>query len=1580
MSMASYNTKTSQKPLKGGQTISGIGIFDTLSANSIVLENVSIAGVYENGIFQNVSILNSTIVNTPIGIGGPSIGIFTDLKSTQTVNFLGSVLNQYVSWDPLTGIFDISGELQVNGCSYFDNIEICVNTISATNTDGDINIVSNRNGSVHVDGALINVATTGNFSSKLLSGSFNVNAYSNVSIGSQYSDISMSSYKEHNIYTLNGDINLKTELGSGNKLISTLALISSGSSTGLYQITSLTNHSLREGDTINIQGISYSPFNGTYSINSIIDNLNFTFTSGNINITRGSSGLFNKLPNNNINLSAGSHVIIPKNIDLIFGETSNNIVGDTLGNLRLSSYNNIFLNPAGSYINIPQNVYTSYGTSGTNYIKFDGNFLNIASNTIQYTGGTTLINTVNTKFYDPILTLANYTLNANDNLDRGIEFNFYNTRASLGWFGYKNDINAFTFLTNVTNNNEIITGTMGDFVIGNLKMYGNLSLLNNSTIDINCGELINVNTIKGCGNNLNISGKTTVNITSNNINLNAVSSINIPNNVYVNLGTSGNSIYESGSNMILSSDKNIKLNAINNVIIPSNIPLSFDGTTSGTSIIKNDTNGNMIIKSGSVCNTYISSANVIVPLLTNLQFGDSSKTIYGENNSLNMNSTVTTNIKSMNNVNVMSSIGSVNVNTPNGDITLYTTLGSVRIPSNINLFFGSLNSINVSNGNMFLNGSGTNSINLSNINTINLSASQNINILDNTRLNIGSGSQKYMYSDTSNNMYIVNATGTLILNSPTELITCSNLIIKSNTSTINNSNLYITSSNTIIGTNENDTSWINTSNLNITDPNITINYSNLNLLADKGVGYNYGSSSYGWFGVKTLTNRFTFYSNATNANNIISGNYGDIQINTLYAENGISTSKDINLNCNSLLNANVISSCNGDITITCSNIYLSAKNNVELPYNTKLMFGTTGNTIFGDTYGNLNLNTSNAAGTIVINGNLQVNGVSTNVYSTITNIQDPILSIGGVTGPVVNDAKDRGIEFKWAQTSLTKTGFFGFQNLTNRLVYIPDGINIYEVFYGSYGSVQFGDGYFSNLDLNSGNGNISGVQTISSNAQLTINSTDLTLNTNTMIPYNKYLYFGNTSNSIMCNTSNNFIISSGTLTLANTNIRIKDTSPIYYGNDNTIYSTRDSNGNFIINNTNGSINLFSSNSINVVDTIPINFGSTSDQIYSKDQALYLIGYNGITISSGNISLNGDVNIAGNISAISNDIDINKYILPLGTSQIIPITNIINNTNGSVQITLSSPSYITTGNTVTLTNTNSTPNVNGTWLVNSIINSTTFTINSNSILTTPGNNGRFKSNLTTNQGKDVGIQVNYWATSANSLTTAGSSNYKTGFFGYKLSTNNWVFYNDATIANNVVTGNLGAVTIDTLNTKYISSFILNGGITAGSNAIIGNNFLISGGTIDNTPIGTNIAQSGRFNILSNTVSASFENVSLQSNLMYSFERYTLSSLSQYRNPSINTIVSFVSVNGVSFNASGTLGTVGISDGQIKNIICSSIGANCTYTVHVGDLVAPNIGNNTLATKLQFIRAGQTAQLIFDAQLSSWIVLGRGCSVV
>ena len=52
-------------------------------------------------------------------------------------------------------------------------------------------------------------------------------------------------------------------------------------------------------------------------------------------------------------------------------------------------------------------------------------------------------------------------------------------------------------------------------------------------------------------------------------------------------------------------------------------------------------------------------------------------------------------------------------------------------------------------------------------------------------------------------------------------------------------------------------------------------------------------------------------------------------------------------------------------------------------------------------------------GTVRIWGDLQVDGVTTTVNSTVMTVDDPIITLGGDTAPVADDNKDRGIEFRY---------------------------------------------------------------------------------------------------------------------------------------------------------------------------------------------------------------------------------------------------------------------------------------------------------------------------------------------------------------------------------------------------------------------------------------------------------------------------------------------------------------------------------------------------------------------------------------
>ena len=96
-------------------------------------------------------------------------------------------------------------------------------------------------------------------------------------------------------------------------------------------------------------------------------------------------------------------------------------------------------------------------------------------------------------------------------------------------------------------------------------------------------------------------------------------------------------------------------------------------------------------------------------------------------------------------------------------------------------------------------------------------------------------------------------------------------------------------------------------------------------------------------------------------------------------------------------------------------------------------------------------------GNVTIVGNLTVQGTSTYVNSTVTNLVDPIFTIGGDangSAPGSNDSKDRGIAFQWHTGSNPKTGFFGYDNSSGKFTFVPDATITGEVVSGTKGALD----------------------------------------------------------------------------------------------------------------------------------------------------------------------------------------------------------------------------------------------------------------------------------------------------------------------------------------------------------------------------------------------------------------------------------------------------------------------------------------------------------------------------------------------
>ena len=94
---------------------------------------------------ENIIITGGTIDSVVIGGNSPGPIFATTIQSGDTNNgydviFYGDTIGEHFQWDSSLGIANISGDLLVTGTIDLGNIRISGNTISSTNTNGNINL------------------------------------------------------------------------------------------------------------------------------------------------------------------------------------------------------------------------------------------------------------------------------------------------------------------------------------------------------------------------------------------------------------------------------------------------------------------------------------------------------------------------------------------------------------------------------------------------------------------------------------------------------------------------------------------------------------------------------------------------------------------------------------------------------------------------------------------------------------------------------------------------------------------------------------------------------------------------------------------------------------------------------------------------------------------------------------------------------------------------------------------------------------------------------------------------------------------------------------------------------------------------------------------------------------------------------------------------------------------------------------------------------------------------------------------------------------------------------------------------
>jgi len=429
---------------------------------------------------------------------------------------------------------------------------------------------------------------------------------------------------------------------------------------------------------------------------------------------------------------------------------------------------------------------------------------------------------------------------------------------------------------------------------------------------------------------------------------------------------------------------------------------------------------------------------------------------------------------------------------------------------------------------------------------------------------------------------------------------------------------------------------------------------------------------------------------------------------------------------------------------------------------------------------------------LTVTGDFTVNGTSITANSTTVTIDDPIFTLGGDTELTVNDALDRGIEYRWHDGTTAKLGFFGWDNSTQSFTFIPDATNTAETFIGTAGPVIFGGvtattGTFSSIF------NVDGATTL---AGTTIDNVSITNATITNGPV----------------TANDNVILNANLTIGNA-----DTDLVAF--NSKVNSNIVPNGDLVY--ELGTIDnrwmVIYAEALRTTSTIigDINLGgSASNEIDTTAGDLILDSTGGNVIVDDNLQITG--------------LTPTRVVYVGASKQLVDSSNMTFDGTTLSATALQVDNVNIDGNTITSSAANLTLSQDVVISGNLTVSGTTSTVNSTTVnvvdpIITLGSN--------TADNLDRGIEF---------LHNDGTT--KTGFFGFDSSTSRFTFIPNATNTSEVFSGSIGDFQMNTLYT--VNSTVSGNETIAGTLGVTGDTTLNANATVvGNTNCNSNLTVSG-----------------------------------------------------------------------------------------------------------------------------------------
>lgn len=318
---------------------------------------------------ENAIINGSTIDSTIIGVGSPS-AIYATTLQTGNINgngydviFYGSTEGEYIQWNSTTGILEIQGGLTLSQTVNLGNLEISGNTISSTNTNGNIILDPNGTGSIRIPyDTKLSYGTDSNYMMTASSNDMIIASVNSLSINTPITTVDGSLITTDSIFTLGQDSILDNEDRGIEFKYYTVS-----SKLGFFGYDSTDGYFMYIPDAINTgEVISGALGNAKFAIGSFtslnlnngnITNVDTISSTGDLTVQPGTaSDLI-------LNVDSGSNVIIPPNVDLLFDGESSKIYSDGTS---------LHVNVTGGDLDINTNTVVDGDLTVTGNVNFGG--------------------------------------------------------------------------------------------------------------------------------------------------------------------------------------------------------------------------------------------------------------------------------------------------------------------------------------------------------------------------------------------------------------------------------------------------------------------------------------------------------------------------------------------------------------------------------------------------------------------------------------------------------------------------------------------------------------------------------------------------------------------------------------------------------------------------------------------------------------------------------------------------------------------------------------------------------------------------------------------------------------------------------------------------------------------------------------------------------------------------------------------------------------------------------------------------------------------------------------------------------